>query len=318
MTKKFKFKENKVTYGLETAKKVGNLTKLSEKIGKFKSHLRFNLHCKHNDVIPHYARIRTNMSDPKARLIIHKAERALLNNEISRIVAKKSSLMSEFQTTKTELETVIDEAGFNNLLETLQDIENKEFEKTRDIQKDKFNRLTTNKTHTETNATNNYRPEPEDQPSEETTNNIDKWVKNVSSIELSDVQKSLLSRGANFAVTPERLPIEDYICATEDAAMRLSTKGEKAALRAEVVEMLSKEKQPIPNISKKERAAIKKLKRDKRIIVTPADKGRCIVIMDRKEYIDKMEEKLRDTTTYVQIEKDPTYEIQEERRGHLN
>ena len=88
MTEKFKFQQIKVKYNEETSEKVKNLINLSKKLGRFKSHVRFNLHCKHNDVIPKYAKIKSSLNDPKSLLHIHKAERALLNNEISRIINK--------------------------------------------------------------------------------------------------------------------------------------------------------------------------------------------------------------------------------------
>ena len=40
--------------------------------------------------------------------------------------------------------------------------------------------------------------------------------------------------------------------------------------------------------------------------------------MDRLEYLQKMETKLSDTTTYVEIHEDPTYKIQAELRAELN
>ena len=46
-------------------------------------------------------------------------------------------------------------------------------------------------------------------------------------------------------------------------------------------------------------------------MVLPADKGKCLVVMDQEEYINKMEEKLKDRTTYEPIKKDPTNEIKE-------
>ena len=63
---------------------------------------------------------------------------------------------------------------------------------------------------------------------------------------------------------------------------------------------------------------MKKLREDKDIVVLPADKGKCLVVMDTEEYIKKMEEKLSDETTYKRIEKDPTEEIKTEISAHLN
>ena len=41
-------------------------------------------------------------------------------------------------------------------------------------------------------------------------------------------------------------------------------------------------------------------------MILPADKGKYLVVMNREEYINKMEEKLSDETTYKRIKKDPT------------
>ena len=70
-----------------------------------------------------------------------------------------------------------------------------------------------------------------------------------------------------------------------------------------------KAKVPKSNLSADEWKALKSLKDDKNIMILPADKGKCLVVMDREEYINKMEEKLKDETTYKRIEKDPTGEI---------
>ena len=83
-------------------------------------------------------------------------------------------------------------------------------------------------------------------------------------------------------------------------------------MKAEIVEILQKAKKPKSNITKRERVVLKNLKNNKDIIIARADKGHCIVIMDRLEYLQKMETKLSDTTTYVEIHEDPTYKIQEE------
>ena len=53
-------------------------------------------------------------------------------------------------------------------------------------------------------------------------------------------------------------------------------------------------------------------------MILPADKGKCLVVMDKEEYIEKMEEKLRDETTYQRIEKDPTNDIKETLSKLLN
>jgi hypothetical protein len=121
----------------------------------------------------------------------------------------------------------------------------------------------------------------------------------------------LLRKGGGFAITPKEIPYIDYITATEQACRNLA-KGEGNCLRAEIIEELSKAKPPKSNLKAEEWKALKKLKDDEEIMVLPADKGKCLVVMDRKEYIKKMEEKLSDETTYKRIEKDPTSKIKED------
>lgn len=72
-----------------------------------------------------------------------------------------------------------------------------------------------------------------------------------------------------------------------------------------------KAKIPKSNLTPGEWKALTTLKKDDNITILPADKGKCLVVMDTQEYITKMEDKLNDITTYKQIMYDPTKEIKE-------
>ena len=63
--------------------------------------------------------------------------------------------------------------------------------------------------------------------------NVDRWVINLSDRTLSDSEKTLLCRGLNFAVTPSKLPYDDLIVCTEQAARILGVgSAESAEVRA--------------------------------------------------------------------------------------
>ena len=115
----------------------------------------------------------------------------------------------------------------------------------------------------------------------------------IHSREVNRDEEYLLKRGAGYAIVPEELPIDEFIVFTEKAARNIAP-GATIAMLAEVIEVLKEAKKPISNLSKEERKAMKDLKKDETIIIVPADKGRCLVIMDRSEYIEKMENKLKD------------------------
>ena len=52
--------------------------------------------------------------------------------------------------------------------------------------------------------------------------------------------------------------------------------------------------------------ALTELKQDKSRVVLTADKGVAMVIMDQKDYINKAQTLLQDTSTYKVLPKDPT------------
>ena len=69
-------------------------------------------------------------------------------------------------------------------------------------------------------------------------------------------------------------------------------------------------KPPRSNISKPERSAIESLKKDKRIQILPADKGRATVVIDNSDYESKALTLLQDENVYDKLSKDPTQKFQ--------
>ena len=78
------------------------------------------------------------------------------------------------------------------------------FEETRSRQQSKFERLY-NKSQTKKEVTN-------------TDIDTNRWVMNLSDRQISDDERSILSKGLNFAITPTALPAEEIIAGTEVVA----------------------------------------------------------------------------------------------------
>ena len=112
-----------------------------------------------------------------------------------------------------------------------------------------------------------------------------------------------MAKGLNFAVSPEKLPVNDIIVQTEKACSMLPVE-ERDGLRAEVCGALKSTQLPKPNIIKEERTAIRNIGKDKSVL--PADKGKATVIMDTEEYEKKVREMLSDEKTYSKLNSDPT------------
>ena len=132
-----------------------------------------------------------------------------------------------------------------------------------------------------------------------------KWLVNLSSIPLTKEQESLLSHGPNFAISPKKPPLGDYILNIEKACQSLDTNMAEE-LRSEVYRVLRKPHQLKPNLKKEEIFAMKQLKTDKSCMVLTADKGVALVVIDTVDYIRKAKEILEDTNTYRVFHTDPT------------
>ena len=52
------------------------------------------------------------------------------------------------------------------------------------------------------------------------------------------------------------------------------------------------------NLSKEESLAMRGLAEDRNIIIKPADKGSCVVVLDREGYIAEADRQLKDNETY--------------------
>ena len=131
------------------------------------------------------------------------------------------------------------------------------------------------------------------------TEDIKKWFRNLSSTPLSEDQERLLAWGPKFSIKPRQPLVSEYVAAVEQACSKLE-KGEVDEIRVEVKKALQRAQctpRPSSNISKKEFQALKELKEDKNRIILTTDKGVSLVIMDKTEYNRKAEE-LLNTGTY--------------------
>ena len=97
-----------------------------------------------------------------------------------------------------------------------------------------------------------------------------KWVINLSKTELTQAQKSVLSKGPNYAVSPNNIPNLDYITAIETVCSKLKEE-DVAELRGEINGILRKGKTPKPNLNKEERIALNQLRKDKDRVILTAD-----------------------------------------------
>ena len=161
---------------------------------------------------------------------------------------------------------------------------------------------------------------------------------NLSTVQLSDSETKLLSRGLTFVPTPRRIKwseiLEDVkeffqqenqtnLTHLSDEIKRFRCKGSwtppsgrDAALDTFInaVEndiMTSKPATIRNNLSKQERKALTKLRKRTDIVIKPADKGSGTVVMDRSWYVNECHGRLNDAKYYKKQSSDPTGKIHE-------
>jgi hypothetical protein len=85
-------------------------------------------------------------------------------------------------------------------------------------------------------------------PSDKSSSNLKKrWVKNLSSKELSDLERKGLEHGLKFAVVPNRIPTAEIIASVEEGIFPLDDDA-KRLVRPEVSSILRRAKIPPKNI----------------------------------------------------------------------
>ena len=99
----------------------------------------------------------------------------------------------------------------------------------------------------------------------------------------------------------------DYISAAESLCPKLKEEDAKE-LRANINSYLRKAQAPKPNLTMEERLGIVQLKMDKNRVILTADKGVAMVVMDREEYVTKVQALLAQPP-YRLLPRDPTNKI---------
>uniref|UniRef100_A0A5S6QFI1 Reverse transcriptase domain-containing protein n=1 Tax=Trichuris muris TaxID=70415 RepID=A0A5S6QFI1_TRIMR len=121
-------------------------------------------------------------------------------------------------------------------------------------------------------------------------------------------EEALLAKGMNFVPTPREVDYVDLISRVENGVGDMEqTRADQ--IRCAVVQCLMAPRyRPVMNLSTKEIETIKALKNEQSIIVTKADKGNVVVILDREDYNNKVTNSLH-SENYTILQRDPSESI---------
>ena len=117
-----------------------------------------------------------------------------------------------------------------------------------------------------------------------------KWV-----INMSKKQEKVLAHGPNYVVTPRSPLIGKYITTIKKTCQNLNHR-EADEMRAEIKAAIQRSHPSRHKISREEQKTLTELKKDDTRVILSTDKVVCLVVMDKEEYIGKVEELLKEKT----------------------
>ena len=142
-------------------------------------------------------------------------------------------------------------------------------------------------------------------------NDPDQVIHNHSSYSLSDVEKSVLAKGLNFALPPKKLAYADYVTPFE--LLYKEVKG--CDVSRSNLDLLKVNMKKIAwssfkqynflkelNLSRAEYQALKNLSSNESLVIHKSDKGNSVVIVNRDDYVRKMQEMVDDESKFEKVE----------------
>jgi hypothetical protein len=113
----------------------------------------------------------------------------------------------------------------------------------------------------------------------------------------------VLDRGLGFALSPGGVDVAEFAAAVESGLGGLA-RADRSWVRREVAGALKGFKRSAHNLSKEEREAFKVLRGLEEVMILPADKGSCTVVLDTPVYKDRLGAILREGP-YEEMKRDP-------------
>ena len=131
-----------------------------------------------------------------------------------------------------------------------------------------------------------------------TTNSSDKVIFNFSSHNLSEHEKSVLSKGLNFAISPSKINYADYLVNFE-LLFRDIKKLDLSTNDLDFVKTKIKDialssfrtfdtHHNISNLSEEEFAALKEFSKKLDLVIQKSDKGNSVVLVDKIAYLQRV------------------------------
>lgn len=286
-------------YGEDIYRSICSFDKLRKKKARMLSTLAFLLRCRDKDTIPRFAVLRYPIRTAATQRILHRTSFALVRERIQYTRRLLSNLDRDLLEVHLKLSLKLSPLDWEWIDQSTSARACSVMDKTSAQQSKKFHSLQ-EKQH--------CNPPP---PLEK-----ERTVVNLTGKELDEACTAVLAKGLNFAPTPTSTPTLQVISGVERAITGLPVDAAEE-VRSEVSRVLKRTTTSRPNITKEERAALRKMRNDDSIVVLPADKGNASVVMLSTDYKQKIQAILEDEA-YRPLNRDPTTSVERKTTNLIN
>ena len=284
----------KTRYSIEALSLYRKLEHLDFKIRKIHLDLSFLRTCKAYSIIPKFLNFKLYKSKVKKTLTYKAFQFKLLNYEINDKNKTLKKLEEECNTVKSKCQETFSFIDYKCLYNRLQRTNESRIKTVQVTHSKKLNSLGISTKH---------------------AINKDKVVINISKRKLSTQEKDVLSFGLSFSLPILKPDFVNHYLNFEKLSLLIKNKLKSNTVNEALKGIKSiandtfrdfhQYKFSFPKLPKNLLDALKSLKSDKSIFITRPDKGRGTVILDKNEYIKKVETILSDKSKFKEIFEDP-------------
>ena len=277
-------------YGNQVVKDIRRLEKLDFKHRKIRLDIEFLSSCEHHNVIPKFLQFRTatKLTRPAD---YNKYQKLMLRDEIKAKETLFSSTLKQFEKKKESLHAVLSSVDFAHICTVYLCGNDNRINQVRDTHDKKLFNLMND-------VSSN-------------TLDSDKIIHNFSSYMLSDVEKSLLRKGLNFTIRPNKLNYADYcinfeLLFRDVLTLKMDDKANEDLLKTKLKELalssfyhFNNHAQEDNSLSSSEFSALESLAKKRDLIIQKSDKGNSIVLIDKIVYCERMEQIVSDSNKFL-------------------
>ena len=269
------------------------------KCARYREHLTFNKRCFYSEVIPKPLRVKPLVNHPDS----HKAAKicglTFVKSRIKLCKSKLNYLDKLVNTNYKEIKRILPRSIVMELNDRIEKLCIKNKYQCRARQIKKFNKLKQNVSDIKFKFRYNY------QPNNLSNNDNSNWIVNLSHRSFDQAEHSVLKLDPRFQIVPRNINKEQIIANIESKLTHLINDPVKISnIRNNLVQILKNCKPLRCNLLPFQLSALKRLKSYQDIIITNSDKGNLTVILNKQDYINKINETLSNEDIYEKYNRD--------------